>query len=212
MILSDYLPGTGLLWRLPPGIKLLALAALGTLLLAVPLLDLAAITFVAVIALYLGSGLGWRVIWGILRPMLLILAIVAGAQWWLFDALSALMVALRLAALLLFASLVTLTTRASDMIAALERALFWLRPLRVNPAKVSLALSLALRFIPVLGSITAEVREAQRARGLERSVIATAVPVIVRLLKMADDIADAIEARGYDPGNETSRSTGETRP
>ncbi|WP_370206949.1 energy-coupling factor transporter transmembrane component T family protein [Pararhodobacter marinus] len=212
MILSDYIPGTGLLWRLPPGSKLLALAALGTLLLAVPRLDLAALTFAAVIALYLGSGLGWRVIWRILRPMLVILAIIAGAQWWLFDALSAAMVALRLAALLLFASLVTLTTRASDMIAAFERALFWLRPLGVNPAKVSLALSLALRFIPVLGAITAEVREAQRARGLERSVIATAVPVIVRRLKMADDIADAIEARGYDPAPQSPRPTGDTRP
>ena len=74
-----------------------------------------------------------------------------------------------------------------------------LRPLGVNPAKVSLALSLALRFIPVLAQITREVREAQRVRGLENSVIALAIPLFVRTLRMSDDIADAIEARGYRP-------------
>ena len=83
------------------------------------------------------------------------------------------------------------------LIDGIERGLPFLRPLGVNPAKVSLALSLALRFIPVLAQITQEVREAQRVRGLENSVIALAIPLFVRPLRMSDDIADAIEARGY---------------
>ena len=44
-----------------------------------------------------------------------------------------------------------------------------------------------------------EVREAQRARGLERSLVALTVPIVVRMLKMSDDIAAAIDARSYDP-------------
>ena len=56
-----------------------------------------------------------------------------------------------------------------------------------------------LRFIPVLAQITREVREAQRVRGLENSVTALAIPLFVRTLRMSDDIADAIEARGYRP-------------
>jgi len=115
----------------------------------------------------------------------------------------------RLAALMLMAALVTLTTRTSEMIDALEKGLFWLRFLRINPAKVSLALSLALRFIPVLAGITAEVREAQKARGLDRSVLAVAIPVIVRTLKMADDIAAALEARAWDPQLRRERSDAE---
>jgi biotin transport system permease protein len=73
----------------------------------------------------------------------------------------------------------------------------FLRPIGVNPDKVSLAISLALRFIPVLGRITMDVREAQKARGLERSVIAVALPVAIRAIKMADEISDAIDSRGY---------------
>ena len=60
---------------------------------------------------------------------------------------------------------------------------------------VSLALSLTLRFIPVLAQVVQDVQEAQRARGLERNLVALAAPVIVRTLKMADDVADAIDAR-----------------
>ena len=93
------------------------------------------------------------------------------------------------------------------MIEALQGGLVWLRAIGVNPAKVSLAISLALRFIPVLAAVTSEVREAQRARGLDANILAIAVPVVVRTLKMADDIAAAIEARSYDP----DFADGETR-
>ncbi len=63
--------------------------------------------------------------------------------------------------------------------------------------KVSLAISLAIRFIPVLVSITAEVRAAQRVRGLERNIFAIAMPVIIRTLKMGNEIAEALDARSF---------------
>ena len=40
--------------------------------------------------------------------------------------------------------------------------------------------------------------EAQRARGLDRSAIALLVPLLIKTLKMADNLSDAIDARGYD--------------
>ncbi len=69
----------------------------------------------------------------------------------------------------------------------------------LNPAKISLTFSLCLRFIPVLAMTTKEVMEAQKARGMHKNMIALIVPIIIRSLKMADDIADAIEARSYNP-------------
>lgn len=84
------------------------------------------------------------------------------------------------------------------MMETLERFFSFLRPFGVHPAKISLALSLTLRFIPVLGQITQDVREAQKARSLEGNLIAAAIPVIVRTLKMSEDVAAAIEARCYD--------------
>lgn len=199
MTLSDYVPGESLLHRLPPGIKILVLALSGTLLFALPRLELAGGALLLVMLLYPLARIPLRTMLLQIKPLLWILLLLFAVQWWLVSVQSAAMVVLRLMALMLTASLVTLTTRVSEMVDALENGLFWLRFLRINPAKVSMALSLALRFIPVLAAITAEVREAQRARGLDRSIIAVAIPVIVRTLKMADDIAAALDARAYDP-------------
>ncbi len=57
---------------------------------------------------------------------------------------------------------------------------------------------MVLRFIPVIATVASEIRDAQRARGLDRSILAMIVPLIIRTLKMADDVADAIEARSFD--------------
>lgn len=209
MTLSDYVPGHSAIHRLPPGIKILSLAVAGTLLFVFPLLPVVLATLATIVMLYPLAGIGPRMMLLQLKPLLWILVLLFGVQWWIADWLSAVLVVSRLMSLMLLAALVTLTTRTSDMIDALEKGLFWLRFLRISPAKVSLALSLALRFIPVLAAITADVREAQRARGLDRSIIAVAVPVIVRTLKMADDIAAALEARGYDAPPTRSRTDAE---
>lgn len=108
------------------------------------------------------------------------------------------LISVRLLTLLLLAALLTLTTPLSKLLDVLNRSLQWLRYLRINPKKVSLAISLTLRFIPVIQQITEEVREAQKVRGLERSVIAIVIPVIICTLKSADDIADAITCRGFE--------------
>ena len=113
------------------------------------------------------------------------------------DWYTATLVVVRFFTLILAATLVTLTTRSSALLDALEFAMRPLSTLGVNTAKVSLALTLAIRFIPMIASIVAEIREAQRARGLERSVLAVAVPAVVRTLKAADDVAAAIDARCY---------------
>lgn len=198
-MLDLYRPGTSPLHRLSPGPKILVMMAAGTALFLVESLPLVLGALLLTLALYRLAGLTLGDALAQLRPLALIFVIFLALQYWLSGPVLAAFVVLRLAALILLASLVTLTTRASDMIDTITRALSLLRPLGVNPAKVGLAISLALRFIPVLGQITTDVREAQKTRGLERSVIATALPVAIRTLKMADDIADAIEARGYDP-------------
>ena len=198
-MLDLYSPGHSPIHRLSPGVKILAMMAGGTGLFLVESLGIVGVALAAVIALYKIAGLSAPQVWNQIRPVLWILIFFLGLQWWLAGASVAVFVVLRLATLLLLAGLVTLTTRASDMIESLTSGLRFLRPLGVNPAKVGLAISLALRFIPVLAQITTEVREAQKARGMEHSIVAVAMPVAIRMLKMADDISDAIDARGYRP-------------
>ena len=59
-------------------------------------------------------------------------------------------------------------------------------------------LSMVIRFIPLMMREAREILEAQRARGLDRSAIALLMPLLIKTLKMADDLSDAIEARCYD--------------
>lgn len=112
----------------------------------------------------------------------------------------------RFAALILLATLVTLTTRVTDMVDLFERLFGLLRPVGVNPAKMALMLALTIRFIPLLGEQVREVRMAQRARGVERNIAALFVPLLVKILTMADDLTAALEARGYDPADSGSQA------
>lgn len=197
--MTPYVPGRSPVHRCPAGAKIVAMIVAGTILFALPRLDLALAALTATGLLYRLAGISGSLVLAQLRPLAWILAVLVLVQLALDGWLAGLLVATRLASLVLLAGLVTLTTRSADLIEALQRGLAWLKPLGVNPAKVGLAIALTLRFIPVLAAITAEVREAQRARGLERSLVALTVPVVVRMLKMSDDIAAAIDARSYDP-------------
>ncbi|WP_127114565.1 energy-coupling factor transporter transmembrane component T family protein [Shimia sediminis] len=198
-MLDLYAPGTSILHRMSPGPKMLALMVGATALFLNQSLVVTLAALIVVLGLYRLAQLTMKQAWQQLRPLLWIFVLFFALQWWFSGVTLAAYVVLRLAALILLASLVTLTTRSSDMIDTMTWALGVLRPLGVNPAKIGLAISLALRFIPVLAQITQDVREAQKARGLERSVIAVAMPVAIRTLKMADDISDAIDSRGYRP-------------
>ncbi len=193
-----YKAGDSVIHRMAAGYKILALAVCGT---ALFMADnpFAAVAFsVATALLYLAAGLKLRHAWKQLRPVIWILVLFFTVQLAISGLPTAILVASRFAGLLMLAGLVTLTTKTSDMIDAMERGFSVLRFARINPAKISLALSLALRFIPVLGAMTAEVREAQKVRGLDNSIIAIAIPLIVRMLRMSDHISEAIEARSYD--------------
>ncbi len=91
-------------------------------------------------------------------------------------------------------------------------ALILLAPVGVNPAKMALMLALTIRFIPLLGEQVREVRMAQRARGVERNIAALFVPLLVKILTMADDLTAALEARGYDPADTGTKDTGAKNP
>ncbi|MBB4004321.1 MAG: energy-coupling factor transporter transmembrane protein EcfT [Aurantimonas endophytica] len=195
MIAGLYRPGTSPVHRARAGTKLALLLGLGTLLFAVDDVALAAAALAITLAAFALARIPARVAFAQIRPALWILGILFAVQLWLVGLEPALLLVLRFAALILAASLVTLTTRTAELVAVIEWALGPLGRVGVDVTKVSLALSLAIRFIPAVSAIADEVREAQRARGQDRNIVALAVPVIVRLLKMADEIAEAIDAR-----------------
>ncbi len=133
-----------------------------------------------------------------LKSMSLFLVLIFVFQVFFKSWLTGFEVILRFIALIFLASLVSLTTKVSDMVNSVERGLRPFRFLGINPSKLSMALSLAIRFIPVVSEKFNEVREAQQARGFDTNILALTMPLIIRTIKMASDVAEALDARSYD--------------
>jgi biotin transport system permease protein len=184
--------------RAPAGLKLAVLGA-GLLLLALvpgpgPVLVAAAV----VLALAALARVGLRSLATQVRPLLWLLVPLTGLQLWLSGPGPAFTVAGSLVVAVAAAALVTLTTRTEALLDALATALRPLRRVGVDPERVALVLALAVRSVPVLTGIAGEVQQARAARGAERSLRAFAVPFVIRSLRHADRLGEALEARGAD--------------
>lgn len=197
-VIGIYLPRNSPIHRLRPGIKVVSLAVLGTVLFATSNVYAICAALVFVVALYAVARITFKEALAQIRPLLYILVIIFVVQV-IFDSLeTAFVVVARLIALVMLASLVSLTTKVSAMVDAIETALLPLERLGINASKCSLALSMAIRFVPAIAEKFQEVREAQKARGLDRSIKALAVPLIIRTIRIATEVAEALDARSYD--------------
>ncbi|MGJ9425562.1 energy-coupling factor transporter transmembrane component T family protein [Nesterenkonia halotolerans] len=196
-----YRPGDSTLHRMPVGAKFLGifLAALAASLFRENLWVLLTI-WTAVLSGYLCAGVGlrgllaqlWRLKW-------LVVVLTVPQLIFLTPAETGFNVS-RVLAVVLLAALFTLTTATSDILAACEDALRPIdRPLRrvgLSAERISLALSLTIRSVPVILSFYAEIREAQRARGMRPTPRATVMPLLVMSLRHAEETAEALAARG----------------
>ncbi|WP_406315749.1 energy-coupling factor transporter transmembrane protein EcfT [Streptosporangium sp. NBC_01639] len=193
-----YVPGHSLLHRLPAGAKLLGLAASCTalLLLRSPVAPAVAAALVAL--LFVVSGVGAAAAWAQLRPIRWFAAGLFAMQVLFADLPTAVSATTRVVLTVALAGLVTLTTRTSVMMACLERCLSPARWVGLDPFRLSLLLSLTIRSVAVIAGLAVRVREAQRARGVEWSMRAFAVPLVVSALRHADALGEALSARGLD--------------
>ena len=196
-MLSLYRPGDGILHRMPAGPKMLLLAVVAVALAALPTAAwVAAVCALAVVLAYVVSGIGvrelGRQVWGLRW----ILAITVVGQLIFLGPEPALANTARVAAALLVAALLPLTTRVDDMLDALERGLGPLRRIGVDAERAALLLAVTITTIPVLARLAAEVREAQRARGARPSLRAGIIPFVVLSLRHADQLGEALAAPG----------------
>jgi biotin transport system permease protein len=129
------------------------------------------------------------------RGVLIFALLVSGLQWIFASAVLAVLVGLRILVLVCAANLLTCTTTTTDLVSVVEKVASPLARFGVNPERIGIAVSLTLRFIPVLAEQGAKIREAQAARGVH-SRTAYLVPLLVRTLRMADSVGEALEVRG----------------
>lgn len=192
-------PGCSLVHRLPAGVKLAALVMLGA---ASVLIGrqwwTVLIAGVVVLACYGIAGFWPLLAWKQLRPMLWILLFTAAMNWWNAGWRQAIAVPGMIAVLVIAAALVTLTTQTTALINVIVRLLEPLGPFGVNAHRVGMIILIGIRCVPVVAGIAREVREAQIARRATGSIQAFAVPLLVRALRDADALGEALVARGFD--------------
>jgi biotin transport system permease protein len=187
--LGWYQPGTSPLHRAPAGAKFVALLLLATTVFVVRSpWWLGGICVVVALGYPLGR-ISLRRCGQVLRSLGLLVAFVLILQWWLLGPDPAVVASLRIVAALGAANLFTLTTRVGDLVSTVERV--------TRSERLGLLVGLTLRAITALSAIAAEVREAAQARGAGRSVVAFAVPFLIRTLRHADELGEALAARGF---------------
>ncbi|WP_041578461.1 energy-coupling factor transporter transmembrane component T family protein [Bartonella vinsonii] len=191
------------LHRLRPSIKLLFLAVCGTTLFMVSSVTVLSLFLLFVALLYRVAKIPFNNIVKQLKSMSLFLILIFVFQVFCKSWLEGVEVVLRLIILFSLSSLISFTTKVSDMVDSIQAGLQHFRCFGINPSKVSMVISMAIRFIPLLSEKFNEVREAQRTRGFDSNIFALAMPLIIRTIKMASEIAEALEARSYDSNTDS---------
>lgn len=116
-------------------------------------------------------------------------------------------ITLRFIYLILITTILTLTTTPIEITDGLETLLAPFKKLKLPVHELALMMSISLRFIPTLMEETEKIMKAQMARGTDFStgsikkrieaIIPLLVPLFISAFKRAEELATAMEARGY---------------
>jgi biotin transport system permease protein len=195
--LGLYQPGRGFLYRMHLAPKA-ALALLGSGL-VVALRAPTATTIgvgVVVAALMVGAGLRPVRILRMLLPAAPVLVLLAAYQVFAQGWLPAVVTVGGIITCLLAARALTLTTPVADLLDGVAALVRPLRRFGADPERFALALSIMLRSIPYLAGLFVDVRDAARARGLERDPRVAVTPLVIGAVAYAHRTGEALAARG----------------
>lgn len=227
LILGRYIPGKSFIHRLDPRAKLLGMFAFVLMVFwANNLVTNALILLVTGVLLFL-SGLPLKVYWDGLKPMWFLIFFTISLQLFTLNTGTVLVqfgwltitdqglsqagiIFVRFLTIVLWSTVLTLTTMPLTLARAIESLLRPLKVFRFPVQEIGLMLSMSLRFIPTLMDDTVKVMNAQRARGVDfgegniiqkaKSFIPILIPLFASSFKRADALATAMEARGYQVG------------
>ncbi len=111
--------------------------------------------------------------------------------------------------------MLTGTTRPLDLTYAIEWYLTPFKVVRFPTHEVAMTIAIALRFIPTLLDETMRIMKAQASRGVDfmggkfsekvRAIVSLIVPLFISAFQRSEELANAMEARGYDPQAKRTR-------
>lgn len=229
-LLGQYIPVSSIISRLDPRVKILSLIVLSFAILRADGWTVLLVSLFWILILY-AAHLTLSQLFRTMRPLLLFFILLfalhlfftpgsplfPGFPWLKGISREGLcrgaLVTWQFAALVIGSSLLTMTTSPSELISGVERLLRPLNRLGVPSHDLATMISLALRFVPTVLDEFNRVRKAQSARCADfsrgspmrriRSIAGLAVPVVLGALRRAEELAWAMEGRGYRRGHRT---------
>ncbi|HET7271833.1 MAG TPA: energy-coupling factor transporter transmembrane component T [Rubrobacter sp.] len=230
--LGQFYPVASVVHALDPRAKILATAVFVVGLFLVDSMTGLLFVAAALVALVASSHIPALTFLRLLRPVLFIVVLTALFQvffsregstlveWGFFEIHSGglrlgIFLALRILLLVSAAGLLTATTAPVALADGIEDLLSPLKKVRFPAHEVAMMMTIALRFIPTLGEEAEKITRAQAARGADfseggplrraRSLVPVLVPLTVGAFRRADELAEAMESRGYRGGEGRTR-------
>ncbi len=229
--IGQFFPGESFIHKMDPRMKIII-----TLLYIVMLFVAKNIVGMAVGILFLAfcykvSGIPVKMITKSLKPVVPVILFtsvlniffVSGEVLWKFFFIEitkeglnlAILMSLRILCLIAGSSLLTYTTSPIELTDAIERLLAPLKKVKVPVHELSMMMTIALRFIPLLIEETDKIMSAQKARGADmetgnfmqraKALVPILIPLFVSSFRRADELAMAMECRCYRGGDGRTR-------
>jgi energy-coupling factor transport system permease protein len=227
MIIGKYVPGTSIVHRLDPRSKLIMVFFYVFIVFlannAATYAILTAFTFSLILLSRIPFSFVMRglkpIFWVILFTFLLhLLMTKEGELLYRFGWLEiyeqglkqGIFISIRFLSLIIVTTLLTLTTTPIEVTDGVESLLSPLKKFNMPVHELALMMSISLRFIPTLMEETDKIMKAQAARGVDfssgsfqeriKAVVSLLVPLFINAFKRAEELATAMEARGYRGG------------
>ncbi len=229
--IGQHLPGHSALHQFDPRLKLiLTLTYIIVLFIGTNPLGIVLSLFFLLLC-YLVAKIPLRMIWKSIKPLLPIVLFTAVLnlfflpgepvfQIWILTITQegidhAILLAVRIVALILGSSLLTYTTSPIVLTDAIERLLNPLTRFRFPAHELAMMMTIALRFVPTLIDETDKIMSAQKARGADldtgslfqrvRALVPVLIPLFLSAFRRADELALAMECRCYRGGEGRTR-------
>lgn len=231
--IGQHFPGNSVLHRCDPRLKLVGtIAYIVVLFVASNPLGIA-LSLALLALLYTVAQIPYRLILKSLKPIVPIIIFTAVlnlffitgegeplVRLWIFSIYEegvsyAVLMAVRVVALIAGTSLLTYTTSPIVLTDAIESLLRPLQKLHFPVHELAMMMTIALRFIPTLIEETEKIMNAQKARGAKldngkfseriRALIPILIPLFISAFRRADELAMAMECRCYHGGEGRTR-------
>lgn len=227
LIFGRYIPGDSLIHRLDPRAKLMGaiwfiiiifMANNWLTYLVLALFVLTAIKLSEISPKFFINGVK-PLIWLILFTVILQILFTSGQTIWFRlgpivisqeGIMNGVFIFMRFVLIIFMSTILTLTTMPLSLTDAIEYLLRPLDVVKVPVHEIALMLSIALRFVPTLMDETEKIMNAQRARGIDfgegsiyqqmKAIVPLLIPLFVSSFNRAEELATAMEARGYKGG------------